>query len=311
MKKLLFVFLILSTVFVCGCKTSKSAQNIGKGTQDVWQTMLVKQLDCLINDNLITVSYNNGTTLYYTILDNYGHVALTWDHTGRTAYDEGESGYKGIIDIPSFVTSGEHDEFLFQVIQIDENAFYGCTGITAIQIPYSIGIIRMNAFKGCNNLKEIKVNENNMNYIDIDGVLFSKDQRMLIQYPAKKNDSEYELPQNVSFICPDAFNSCESLTKVTIGNEVTAISDYAFMNCTNLQELRLGKSVRIIGVDAFKNCPKLSYIYSPNIFPPHNCPTVFDKSIKQTCKVTVPKGQKWNYSRQLEWNEFLNISEEW
>ncbi len=310
MKKVLFLAVML--LCLVGCKTSKNAQDIGRGSQDVWQTMLVKQLDCQIDDNIITVKYNNGSTLCYSILDNFGHVAVTWDHNnGRKSFDDGASGYKGQIDIPSFVTSGEHDEFLFQVIQIDENAFYGCDKVTSINLPFSIGIIRMNAFKDCVSLKEITVNENNMSYTDIDGVLYSKDTRMLVLYPAKKTGEEYELPQNVSFICPEAFKGNESITKITLGNEVTAISDFAFMNCTKLQEMRLGHSVRIIGVDAFKNCPSLAYIYSPNIFPPHNCPTVFDAATKETCKVTVPRGQKMNYSRHLEWSEFKNIAEEW
>lgn len=308
MKKVLFVSIVI--LCMAGCRSSRNAQEIGSGSRDVWQTMLVKQLDCQIDDNLITVKYSNGISLYYTILDNFGHIALTWDHGNRKSFDDGVSAYKGDIDIPSFVTSGDHDEFLFQVVQINENAFYGCD-VTSINIPYSVGIIRSNAFKDCSKLKEIKVNSNNTAYADNDGILFSKDNRMLIQYPVQKTDAEYEMPREVSFICPEAFKGNESLTKVTLSNEVTAISDYAFMNCTNLQELRLGHSVRIIGVDAFKNCPALSYIYSPNIFPPHNCPTVFDSAVKEKCKVTVPRGQKWNYSRQLEWSEFKNISEEW
>lgn len=308
MKKVLFFAVML--ICLAGCKTSKVAQEIGSGSQEVWQTMLVKQLNSQVEGDIIKVKYSNGTTLYYSILDNFGHVALTWDREGRTSFDDGKSKYKGQIEIPSFVTSGDHDEFVFQVIQIDENAFYGCNQVTSISIPYSIGIIR-NAFKDCTSLQEVKVSPNNVSYTDVDGVLFSKDKKMLVIYPVKKPGTEYELPQEVSFVCPEAFKGNESLVKVSMGNDVTAISDFAFTNCTKLQEIRLGRSVRIIGVDAFKNCPSLAYIYSPNIFPPHNCPTVFDASTKETCKVTVPRGQKWNYSRHLEWNEFKNVAEEW
>ncbi len=309
MKKVLF----FAAMIVClvSCKTSNNAREIGKGSQDVWQTMLVKQLDCQIEDNLITVKYNNGTTLCYSILDNFGHVALTWDHNSQKSYDDGLSGYKGNIDIPSFVTSGERDEFLFQVVQINENAFYGCKEVTSVHLPYSVGIIRDGAFKGCTGLKEITVDENNMAYESIKGVLFSKDHRMLVKYPASKVAEEYELPQDAMVICTEAFADAEGLTKVVIGNGVTAISDFAFKGCSNLEELRLGTSVRIIGVDAFKKCPKISFIYSPNRFPPHNSPTVFENSIKENCKVTVPRGQKMNYQRMLEWNEFKNIQEEW
>lgn len=309
MRNLLFIVAV--ALCLVGCKTSKNAQEIGRGSQDVWQTMLVKQLESQVDDNLIKVKYNNGSTLYFSILDNFGHIALTWDHNGRNAFDEGVSGYKGQIEIPSFVTSGDHDEFVFQVIQIDENAFFNCDKVTGIHIPYSIGVIRRNAFKNCNELKEIKVDENNMTYCDVDGVLYSKDLRMLIQYPAKKLGEEFEMPAEVSLVCTEAFAGCDNLTKVTVSNNVTVISDYAFMNCTKLQEFRLGRSVRVIGVEAFKNCPELSFIYAPGFFAPHNSPTVFDAATKEKCKVTVPRGQKMNYMRQLEWGEFKNIQEEW
>lgn len=310
MKKVLFLAVML--ICLVGCKSSKNAQEIGRGSQDVWQTMLVKQIDCQIDDNIITVKYDNGTTLCYSILDNFGHVALTWDRSGgRKSFDEGVSTYKGAIDIPSFVTSGDHDEFLFQVIQIDENAFYGCSKVTSINLPYSIGIIRRNAFKDCTALKEITVDDNNQAYTAVAGVLYSKDHKMLVQYPVKKADATYELLQDANVICTEAFKGCEALTKVIIGNAVTAISDNAFTDCKNLQELRLGSSVRIIGANAFKGCPNIAYIYSPSFFAPHNSPSVFENSIKETCKVTVPRGQKMNYMRQLEWREFKNIQEEW
>lgn len=308
MKKLIFVAVLL--VSLVGCKTSKSAQEIGRGSQDVWQTMLVEQLDCQIEDNLITVKYNNGTTLCYSILDNFGHIGLTWDHNGRTSFDEGTSGYKGAIDIPSFVTSGEHNEFLFQVVQICENAFYGCDKVTSINIPYSIGVIRSNAFAGCKALKEITVEDNNQAYADFAGVLYSKDLRMLVQYPIAKTDTQYELKQETNVVCTSAFEGCTSLNKVIIANTVTAISDNAFSGCSNLEELRLGSSVRIIGAGAFKGCNKLAFIYSPSFFAPH-IPSVFEDSIKETCKVTVPRGQKRNYQRQPEWNSFKNIQEEY
>lgn len=305
------LYFVLMLVCLISCKTSKNAQEFRNSSEDVWQTMVIKQIDCQIDDNLITVKYNNGTALSYVILDDFGHVALTWDHIGRKSFDDGASGYKGEIDIPSFVTSGEHGEFLFQVIQIDENAFFGCNKVTSINIPFSIGVIRQNAFKGCSSLSKITVNHLNMTYKDVDGVLYSKDNKMLIQYPISREGAEFQLPYEVTLICPDAFRDNRNLTKITMGNDVAVVSDYAFKGCKNLKEMYLGRKVIILGVEAFKDCPNLSYIYAPGIFPPHNCPTVFDTEVKETCKVTVPKGQKVNYSRHLEWNEFKNMSEEW
>lgn len=309
MKRLLLLVLIITCL--TGCKTSESAQSISANQQEVWQTIIVKQLSSTISDDIIKVEYNNGTTLFYRILDNFGNITLTWDRTNdRKSYDEGNSKYKGEIDIPSFVTSGDHNEFRFRVREIDQNTFNGCTEVTKINIPYSILKISFDAFKDCDNLEQVTVNKYNPTYVSIDGVLFSKDKKMLIQYPAKKKLTEYFLPDEVAFICPSAFKDNHYLSSIKMGNNVTALSDYSFMNCVNLKSVNLGSSVRIIGKESFKNCPKLEEIYTMNIFPPHNCPVVFDSSVKSTCTLYIPRGQKNNYMRRLEWSEFKNIIEQ-
>lgn len=303
---------MVSVLALASCGTSKQAQKVDSSSKEVWQTMLVKQIDCQINEDILAVKYDNGQVLYYKILDNSGNVALTWDRSGkRQSYDAGKSSYSGRIDIPSFVTSGEKDDFVFNVAEIDDNAFWGCSGVTRISLPYSILRIRNGAFHGCSGLKEIYVNSNNESYCDHEGVLFSKDSKLLVQYPAQRTSSEYEVPQGVNVICAEAFAGCNNLEKVTLSNDVSALSDYSFTGCANLKELRLGSSVRIIGKDSFKDCKNLAFIHSPNFFPPHNCPVVFEKETKDNAKVVVPRGMKPRYMMNLEWNEFKNISEEY
>ena len=306
MKKYLFVVLV-STICMVGCRSSKEASKTNQ--KEVWQTLLVKQLDAKVEDQIVTVKYNNGTTLCYKILDNFGNVTLTWDRTnGRKNYDDGASSYKGDISIPSFITTGENDEFTFRVVEIDQNAFYGCTGVTSIDIPYSVLRIVDGAFKGCSAIKKFTVNENNQSYKDVDGVLFSKDNKMLVKYPAKKETAEYVISEEVSIICTEAFMDNTFLKRVFIGNFVTAISDNSFKNCTALEEVELGGNVRIIGAESFKNCPKLALVNAHGMWPAH-CPNVFDDAAKQNAKLYVPRGQVLNYKRRMEWRDFKNVQE--
>ncbi len=307
-KHALILAMAASLVGICSCSTSKNA---GKSIKsEVWQTMMVKLIDVQIEDEIIIAKYNNGTTLSFKILDNFGNVSLTWDHTnGRKSYDEGYSTYKGDISIPSFVVAGANDEFVFRVVEIDENAFNGCTNITGIDIPFSIMRIMDGAFSGCSSLKSITVNENNPTYKSVDGVLYSQDDRMLITYPAQKEGTDYVIGEEVSLICADAFSSNKFLENVTIGNFITAISDNAFKDCSSLKTVEFGSNVRIIGVSAFMGCTKLERINVRGIFPPHNCPTVFETVTKDSCKLYVPKGQLWNYKRRLEWMDFKNVQE--
>ena len=234
MRKYLFV-LAISAFVLAGCRSSKEASKTNQ--KEVWQTLLVKQLDAKVEDQIITVNYNNGTTLCYKILDNFGNVTLTWDRTnGRKNFDDGPSAYKGDISIPSFITTGEDNDFTFRVMEIDQNAFYGCSEVTSIDLPYSILRILNDAFRGCSGLQKFTVNENNQSYKDVDGILFSKDNRMLIKYPAKKETAEFVISEDVSVICTEAFMDNAFLKKITIGNFVTAISDNSFKNCTSLED---------------------------------------------------------------------------
>ena len=307
MRKYLFV-LAIAAFTLAGCRSSKEASKTNQ--KEVWQTLLVKQLDAKVEDQIITVNYNNGTTLCYKILDNFGNVTLTWDRTnGRKNFDDGPSSYKGDISIPSFITTGEDAEFTFRVMEIDANAFYGCTEVTSVDIPYSVLRIVNDAFKGCSGIQKFTVNENNQSYKDVDGILFSKDSRMLIKYPAKKETAEYVISEDVSVICTEAFMDNEFLKKITVGNFVTAISDNSFKNCTSLEEVELGGNTRILGVDAFKNCPKLVLVNVHGMWPPHCSPTVFDDEVKASAKLYVPRGQMMRYRRTLEWRDFKNVQE--
>ena len=307
MKKYLFV-LTIAVFALVGCRSSKQAAK-ERSNNEVWQTLLVKQLDATVEDQIITVKYNNGTTLCYKILDNFGNVTLTWDRTnGRKNFDDGPSTYKGDISIPSFITTGQNDDSTFRVVEIDQNAFYGCSEVTSIDIPYSVLRIVDGAFKGCSGIKKFTVNENNQSYKDVDGILFSKDNKMLIKYPAKKETAEYVISEEVAIICTEAFMDNAFLRKVSVGNFVTAISDNSFKNCSALEEVELGGNVRIIGAESFKNCPKLMLVNAHGMWPAH-CPNVFDEAAKQNAKLYVPRGQVMNYKRRLEWRDFKNVQE--
>ena len=69
---------------------------------------------------------------------------------------------------------------------------------------------------------------------------------------------------NVTSIGNSAFNSCSSLTSVTIGNSVTSIGNDAFAWCNNLTSVTIGNSVTSIGEYAFSSCPRLTSVTFPN-----------------------------------------------
>lgn len=60
------------------------------------------------------------------------------------------------------------------------------------------------------------------------------------------------------------FNSCISLTKITISEEVKEIGEYAFNNCSSLESINLPKGITVIEEFTFNGCSKLNSIVIPN-----------------------------------------------
>jgi hypothetical protein len=158
------------------------------------------------------------------------------------------------------------------VTRIEEEAFYGCTGLTSIALPnslISLGIfafaecsaltninipssvtnIGEATFVGCTALRAINVDALNPIYSSADGVLFDKAQTLLIVCPAGKVGS-YTLPDSVTVVGDSAFYECAELTSVTLPN-VTSIGLLAFQECSRLIDVTLPNSLTSIGEQAF------------------------------------------------------------
>ena len=60
------------------------------------------------------------------------------------------------------------------------------------------------------------------------------------------------------------FYRCTSLTKVTLGNQVTDIGSYAFSGCIGLISITLPEGLTSIGNSAFSNCTELTSITIPS-----------------------------------------------
>jgi len=166
------------------------------------------------------------------------------------------------------------------------NAFPNSEYLTSIEIPSNIKCIEDNALVGLYNLTSIKVDENNLYYKSIDGNLYSKDEKVLIQYAVGKTDSTFiipnsieklnmgafygachltniEIPNSVTTIDSSVFCGCVGLTSIEIPNSVISIGSFAFVG-TNIVSITIPDSVTSIGQSAFKNCDKLENVIFSN-----------------------------------------------
>ncbi|MBP5346038.1 MAG: leucine-rich repeat domain-containing protein [Bacteroidales bacterium] len=166
---------------------------------------------------------------------------LLFDKTGKIVIGVRNKLVKSIV-IPDGVTS------------IIYYAFEECCYLKSIDIPASITKIEDRTFRDCRSLTRINVDNENLHYLDIDGVLYSKDKTTLLCFPAGNSIVKYNIPTGVASIGNNAFYYCKSLTSIEIPNSVTSIGNYAFGGCTGLTSIDIPNSVTCIGDGAFCGC---------------------------------------------------------
>ncbi len=112
-------------------------------------------------------------------------------------------------------------------------------------------------------LKKFEVSEDNKELAGEDGVLFDKDKKVLIAYPAGKEDEEFKVPEGVEEIAPHAFDGSKNLKKIELPETVKKIGKGAFEDCEKLEEVKLPEELKVIEEDTFKGDEKLEKINKP------------------------------------------------
>ena len=149
------------------------------------------------------------------------------------------------------------------VISIDEGAFIENDTLAELTIPASVTSIGEHAFYNCRGIKSVSVSPDNQYYSSLDGVLFNKNKTDLILYPMKKETTDYQIPNGVTEIRANTFESNTFLTNVEIPNTVTNIGMYAFQGCSSLVNVEMPDSVTRIERHAFWDCDSLTNVNIP------------------------------------------------
>ena len=144
---------------------------------------------------------------------------------------------------------------------IGENAFYGCSSLTSINIPSSVTSIGWGAFYGCSSLTSINIPSsvtsigewtfygcNSLTSINIPSSVTSIGKGTFRGCSAL---TSINIPSSVTSIGYGAFEDCSSLTSINIPSSVTSIGEYAFNGCSSLTSINIPSSVTSIGERAF------------------------------------------------------------
>ncbi len=181
------------------------------------------------------------------------------------------------VDLPNSVISIEKQAFSgcekLNSVSLNDNlttmgdyAFSDCVGLEQISLPASLNKFGNAPFSGCKNLKDFNINANNDKYLSKDGVIYTKDQNTLIQYPAGNARTEFVIGDDVAIVGANAFDGAVNLNKITLGKNVKLIDSGAFKNAENLSEIVFDNVLLLnsMGSSAFSGCKSLERALLPN-----------------------------------------------
>ena len=117
------------------------------------------------------------------------------------------------------------------VTTIGDYAFLGCESLTTVTIPASVTSIGYGVFGYCSNIATMTVEAGNTVYDsrNVCNAIIEKESNTLI-FGCKNTI----IPDDVTSIGNNAFESCTGLTTITIPASVTSIGNGVFAGCSNL-----------------------------------------------------------------------------
>ena len=233
-----------------------------------------------------------------------GELYYNLDIENRTAevtYQElwSDANYSGltIVSIPESV---KYNSVTYSVISIRDHAFNRCYHFTQVKLPNSLKKIGDSALGDCyaldtifipknveiigafalialnwapnpiddvSNLQAIVVDKDNLQFTSVDGVLYDKEVKTLIQYPTGKIGS-FTIPTTVDSIATAAAYASR-ISELTISENVKKFGELAFMGC-QVKTIHILEGVTEIvsnvssGGGVFSICRKLEHVTLPN-----------------------------------------------
>ena len=136
-------------------------------------------------------------------------------------------------------------------VSVGNNAFYGCTSLTACNISANAQFIGDMAFYGCTVL----------------GAFTFADTVYSIGYAAFAGDKllkTISLPTNLSSLGQASFYGCTGITSVIVKSNIEDMGNKVFTGCTGLININIMQGVKSFGAYMFSDCIRLTSVSLPS-----------------------------------------------
>lgn len=159
-----------------------------------------------------------------------------------------------------------------------ESKYHVDSKVSTVVFPKSVKKIGLNAFKGRENLKNIRFE--NISNIELDrdtfaetaylksqpdGIIYLDAEKTIVYgYNNMPQNFEFTVPSNVKFIAGYAFASMSNLKKIVIPNGIKFLGGCSFLGCKSLEEVTLPSDLEAIEDGMFGSCNSLKQITLPD-----------------------------------------------
>lgn len=149
------------------------------------------------------------------------------------------------------------------VTRIVEYVFANSKSLSSVRISENVADFHGYAFDEC-PVPAINVDESNVNFSSVDGVLYNKDKSKVIRYPEGKT-GDYVILEGVKTIGEHAFYRCSNLSSLTIPEDVTSIERFGIYWCRTLKNVCVNCTTPpVLGSYNFNSCSSDLTIKIPN-----------------------------------------------
>ena len=240
--------------------------------------------DCVTTIGSGAFQYNYKTVKIsdsVTTIESNAFQDLKVFEGGKNITTIGDSGFTYCSSLTSIAIP--------KIERIGNRAFYGCDGLTSVQLGDSLISIGDYAFSGCSKAftsLELK-----------NGVIVG-------DYAFARCGTLTSATIDTNSIGSGVFEECTALNSINIGSSTTIISDNMFSNCYSLRSVTIPDSVTSIGYYAFGYCKDISSITINAVTPPTLREGAFYGIYNYI--IYVPSGSLEAYKSASEWSGYAD-----